>query len=271
MKDEKESKTKKLGRFLGKKAVEAGNIINQEIQKAGKIAKDEFKDFDITNVIVEPIKKPKNESRIEFTRRARPTKTYTQANRTVQFFSRNPDEREMNPGIDGLVSFSILIAPFAVLLGFLILFTDFNEILAIMLFLIYLLLVAIPGAYLGLDSILAGARSVIMGGTTTFIAIIRGIFEFFYLLIRGFAELFIIIFNNLFGFLKGAFDTFADYLVFTIVYIISAGAIWLFLSTIQLETTSIIVLGFIVLLPALLPASVAHRFWMLWKLDKRDS
>ena len=92
---EKESTTKKLGRFLGKKVVDAGHIIDKEIRKAGKIAKDEFKEFDISNVTVEPTKKPKGESIVHFTRRARPTKTYTQANRTVQFFSRNPDKKEM--------------------------------------------------------------------------------------------------------------------------------------------------------------------------------
>ena len=129
MNEKKESTTKKLGRLLGKKAVDAGHIIDREIRKAGKVAKDEFKEFDITNVIVEPLKRPKDESIVQFTRRTRPTKTYTQANRTVQFFSRNPEKKEMNPGIDGLVSFSLLIVPFAVLIGALIIFLKLKMLL----------------------------------------------------------------------------------------------------------------------------------------------
>ncbi len=279
MNEKKESASKKLGRFLGKKAVEAGNIINREITKAGRIAREEFKDFDIGNVVVEPIKRhSKEESRVQFTRRVRPMKTYTQANRTVQFFSRNPDKKVMNPGIDGMVSFSILITPVALLLGILIIFLDFNVLLAMILFFLYILLVAIPGAYLGLDAIFAGARSVIMGGTTTIVAIIRGFFEFCYLMIRGLGELALLVFSGMFGFLRGAFDTFADYVVFAIVYILSAGGLWalsllidlprIIQDTPRLAGYEIIVLGFIILLPALLPASIAHRYWLIWKINR---
>lgn len=270
MKDKEESKTKKLGRFLGKKVVEAGNIIDKEIRKAGKIAREEFKEFDISNVVVEPSKKPKGESRIEFTRRARPTKTYAQANRTVQFFSRNPEKKEMNPGIDGLVSFSILIAPFAVLIGILIIM-GLDELLAIFLLFLYTILIAIPGAYLGIDSIVAGAQSVIRGGTTTLVAIARGFVEFLTLLARGVVELFLLFINAFFGFAKGAFETLSDYVVFLVVYIVFAGGIWLL--TINLlppdYNISLILLGFIVLLPALLPASVAHRYWLIWRLNRK--
>ena len=274
MSEKKESKSKKLGRFLGKKAVEAGSIINREITKAGKIAREEFKDFDIGNIVVEPIKRHgEEESRVQFTRRVRPTKTYTQANRTVQFFSRNPNKKELNPGIDGMVSFSILIVPIAFILGILILFFDFNEILAVLLFILYLLFIAIPGAYLGLDAIFAGARSVIVGGTTTIVAIFRGFVEFCYLMIRGLGELAILVLSGMFGFLRGAFDTLADYIVFGVVYILCAGGLWLLLLNLplELETRSIIVLGFIILLPALLPASIAHRYWLIWKLNRQET
>lgn len=272
-KEKKESTTKKLGRFLGKKAVDAGHIIDRELRKAGKIARDEFKDFDITNVTVEAPKKPKGESIVHFTRRARPTKTYTQANRTVQFFSRNPEKKEMNPGIDGLVSFSILIVPFAVLIGALIILGILNELMAIFLLFLYAILIAIPGAYLGLDSILAGARSVIKGGTATVMAIFRGFFEFISLLLQGIAELCLLLLNGLFGFAKGAFETLADYIVFIGVYIIFAGVIYIFLQLINIDqiTTSFIVLGFLVLLPALLPASIAHRYWLLWRLNRQPT
>ena len=272
MSEKKESTSKKLGRFLGKKAVEAGSIINREITKAGKIAREEFKDFDIGNVVVEPIKRhTKEESRVQFTRRVRPTKTFTQANRTVQFFSRNPEKKVMNPGIDGMVSFSILIVPIALILGILILFFDFNEIFAVLLLFLYMIFVAIPGAYLGLDSIIAGARSVIKGGTTTMVAAARGFVEFCYLMIRGLGELALLVFSGMFGFLKEAFVTFSDYVVFSVVYIISTGGIGLLMLTLplELETKSIIVLGFLILLPALLPASIAHRYWLIWKLNQQ--
>lgn len=272
MSEKKESTSKKLGRFLGKKVVEAGSIINREITKAGKVAREEFKDFDIGNVVVEPIKRhTKEESRVQFTRRVRPTKTYTQANRTVQFFSRNPEKKVMNPGIDGMVSFSILIVPIALILGILILFFSFNEILAVLLLFLYMILVAIPGAYLGLDSIIAGARSVIKGGTTTMVAVSRGFVEFCYLMIRGLGELALLVFSEMFGFLKEAFVTFSDYVVFSVVYIISAGGIGLIMLNLplELETKSIIVLGFVILLPALLPASIAHRYWLIWKLNQQ--
>lgn len=273
MNEKKESTTKKLGRLLGKKAVDAGHIIDREIRKAGKVAKDEFKEFDITNVIVEPLKRPKDESIVQFTRRTRPTKTYTQANRTVQFFSRNPEKKEMNPGIDGLVSFSILIVPFAVLIGALIIFLKFDEFLAILLLFLYAILIAIPGAYLGLDSILAGARSVIKGGTTTLIAIFRGFGEFILLMAQGIAELFILGVNGLFGWAKGAFDTLADYVVFIGVYSIFAVGIYFILQFLQINqiSNSIIVLGFLVLLPALLPASIAHRYWLLWRMNRQST
>lgn len=272
MSEKKESTSKKLGRFLGKKAVEAGSIINREITKAGKVAREEFKDFDIGNVVVEPIKRHrKDESRVQFTRRVRPTKTFTQANRTVQFFSRNPEKKVMNPGIDGMVSFSVLIVPIALILGILILFFDFSEVLAVLLLFLYMILVAIPGAYLGLDSIVAGARSVIKGGTTTMVAVSRGFVEFCYLMIRGLGELALLVFSGMFGFLKEAFVTFSDYVVFSVVYIISAGGIGLIMLNLplELETKSIIVLGFIILLPALLPASIAHRYWLIWKLNQQ--
>jgi len=273
MNEKKESTTKKLGRFLGKKAVDAGHIIDREIRKAGKIARDEFKEFDVGNIVVKPTERPKDESVVHFTRRARPTKTYTQANRTVQFFSRNPDKKEMNPGIDGLVSFSILIAPFALLIGALIIFTNFDELLAILLLFLYAILIAIPGAYLGIDAIFAGARSVIKGGTTTVITIFRGFFEFLSLMVQGITELLILVLNGLFGFAKGAFDTLADYIVFIGVYTLFAIAIYFVLQLLNITqiSGSFIVLGFLVLLPALLPASIAHRYWLLWRLNRESA
>ncbi|MHA2203068.1 MAG: hypothetical protein ACW991_05215 [Candidatus Hodarchaeales archaeon] len=273
MSKEKESTTKKLGRLLGKKVVDAGHIIDKEIRKAGKIARDEFKEFDISNVTVEPSKKPKGESIVHFTRRARPTKTYTQANRTVQFFSRNPDKKEMNPGIDGLVSFSILIAPFALLIGILIIFTDFSEVVAVILLFLYAILIAIPGAYLGLDSIFEGARSVLKGGAATIVVIFRGFVEFVSLMLQGFAELCLIVLNGLFGFAKGAFNTLADYIVFIGVYALFSFGMYMLVTYILPVDYAIspVLLGFIVLLPALLPASIAHRYWLLWRLNRQSA
>ena len=267
MSEKDESTTKKLGRFFGKKAVEAGNVINREMRKAGKIARDELSDIDFGNVVVKPSQKPQNESYVRFTRRERPTKTYTQAHRTIQFFSKNPEKKEMNPGIDGLVSFSILMTPIALLIGILILFTNLDEFVALFILFLYTLFIAIPGAYLGLDSILAGARSVILGGASVF----RGFLEFIKLIFQGVIELGILLLNSMFGFLKGAFDTVADYVVFIIVYAIFAGGIWAILLTLQLELgTGFVVLGLMVLIPALLPASIAHRYWLIWRLGRES-
>ncbi|MHA1214147.1 MAG: hypothetical protein ACTSPG_02560 [Candidatus Hodarchaeales archaeon] len=269
MKEDKDSTTKKIGRFLGKKAVEAGRIFDKELKKAGKIARDELKEFDIANIVVEPIKRPKNESRLEFTRKRRPTKTYAQANRTIQYFTRNPDREELNPGIDGLVSFSILIAPFAALIGLMMLFLEFPKGIAILLLILYTLIVAIPGAYLGLDSIVAGMRSVVIGGTTTIMTILQGLGEFMFLIFQGFVELAILFLNGLFGFAKGAFETIADYIAFILVYIIFTLGIWILLANLNITSDDIIINGFIILLPALLPASIAHRYWFLWRMDRR--
>ena len=266
MSDKEESATKKLGRFLGKKAVEASKILDREMKKAGKIAREEISDIDFGNIVVKPSQRPKDESRVNFTRRARPTKTFTQASRTVQFFSQNPDKKEMNPGIDGMVSFSILLTPFALLIGLLILFAGLDEVLGLFFLFIYTIFIAIPGAYLGIDSILAGARSVLIGGASVF----RGFLEFLKLLIQGVIELFILFLNSLFGFAKDAFDTVADYIVFIIVYAIFAGGIWIILLSIDLDLGKVIVLGLMVLIPALLPASIAHRYWKIWRLGKEN-
>lgn len=271
MSDNKESKSRRLGRTLGKKIVEAGNIIDREIKKAGKIAREEFKEFDIGNVVVEPLKRHKNEGRVQFTTRARPMKTYTQANRTVQFFTRNPDKSEINPGIDGLVSFSILIAPMAALLGFLIIATNFDELFALILLLLYTILIAIPGAYLGLDSIIAGANLAIKGGTATAIAVGRGFVEFVYLMLLGFWELLVLALDGLFGFTKGAFETISDYVAFIAVYITFVGGIWFLIQVLSIQIDSLIVLSFIVILPALLPASIAHRYWFLWRINQQKA
>jgi hypothetical protein len=271
MSDEKESKSKRFGRTLGKKIVEAGNIIDREIRKAGKVARDEFKEFDIGNVVVEPLKRPKNEKYVQFTTRARPTKTYTQANRTVQFFARNPDRSEINPGIDGLVSFSILIAPMAAILGLLIITTSFDEFLALILLFLYAILIAIPGAYLGIDSLLAGARLVIKGGTATAVAVGRGFAEFVYLMLLGFWELLVLVVDGLFGFAKGAFETISDYIAFIVVYLIFVVGIWFVIQGLSIQISSLVVLSFIVFLPALLPASIAHRYWFLWKINREET
>ncbi len=264
MSDKEESTTKKLGRFFGKKVVEAGNIINREMKKAGKIARDELSDVDFSNVVIKPSQRPKNESYVNFTKRTRPTKTYTQANRTIQFFSRNPEKKEMNPGIDGLVSFSILMTPFAVLIGLLIYLINLDEFLALILLFMYTIFIAIPGAYLGVDSIFAGARSVIMGGASVF----RGFLEFMKLLFQGIIELGILMLNGLFGFAKDAFETVADYVIFIVVYALFSGSIWIILLSLNLELETLLLFGLLVLIPALLPASIAHRYWLIWKLGR---
>jgi len=271
MNEKKESTTKKIGRFIGKKAVDASRLIDHEMRKAGRIAREELKDLDIGNIIVEPIKRPKNESRIQFTNRTRPTKTYTQANKTIQFFSRNPEKEVMNPGIDGLVSFSLLIAPFAALVGILILVIDFPKTIAILLLFLYTLLIAIPGAYLGVDAILAGARSVIVGSTTTIMMMLRGFGEFIFLMAKGFVELCVLLLTNIFGFARGAFETITDYIAFILVYGIFTVGLWILLLNIGLETSDFIIISFIVLLPALLPASIAHRYWVLWRMNRRSN
>ena len=90
-------------------------------------------------------------------------------------------------------------------------------------------------------------------------------------MIRGFGELAVLILSGMFGFLRGAFDTVSDYIVFGFVYVLSTGVFWFLLIALipELVNKSVIVVGFIILLPALLPASIAHRYWLLWKLNKQ--
>lgn len=267
-----ESTSKKIGKFLSKTVFDASKIA---YDKTRKIAKEEiFGSEDIENIQVKRPERPTDTGRVKFASRVKPMKTYSQGMRTVDFFKRNPEKESLVPSIDGLVSFSVLLAPFALLLGLLLLSNLINEGIAFILLILYLLFIAIPGGYLGLDAILAGVRSAITGGITTATSIVKGIFEFFLFFLRGLVELFLLFVNSLFGFARDAFQTIADYLVFGAVYLLFVAGIVLFAMNINLWeqlSSSLFLLSFVVLLPSLLPASLAHRQYLLWKLNKNSN
>ena len=114
-----ESTSKKIGKFLSKTVFDASKIA---YDKTRKIAKEElFGSEDIEKIQVKRPERPSNTGRVKFVSSMKPMKTYSQGMRTVDFFKRNPEKDSLMPSIDGLVSFSVLLAPFALLLGLLIL------------------------------------------------------------------------------------------------------------------------------------------------------
>ncbi|MHA2239887.1 MAG: hypothetical protein ACXAB2_16225, partial [Candidatus Hodarchaeales archaeon] len=68
-----------------------------------------------------------------------------------------------------------------------------------------------------------------------------------------------------------AFETVADYVIFLIVYVLFSGSIWIILLSLNLELETLLLFGLLVLIPALLPASIAHRYWLIWKLGRETT
>ncbi|MFW9994998.1 MAG: hypothetical protein ACFFD4_23355 [Candidatus Odinarchaeota archaeon] len=294
---ENDKKQKKKGtESLGRLAIDASKTIaSATARAAGRKVWDEAKN--LKNMTVEEIKKtpvlknvtvnkeefrekPEDWKRREFYVKAKPARSYTQTVRTVHEAFRAPERKEekkprdpaITPGMDGLLSFSLLLAPFAIFLGILYALFAVPETVLIVLFILYLLLIAIPGAYLGVDAIFYGARYTIVGGVETARFFGAALVEFMKLLVLGLWELFMFFVTGLFGFMRGAFNSFESWWAFAFAYVVSAlvlffGFIYLF-PQLGIEI-SLIKVGLLVLLPSLLPASLAHRQWSLYRY-RRD-
>ncbi|MHA1167947.1 MAG: hypothetical protein ACTSP4_06520 [Candidatus Hodarchaeales archaeon] len=296
---------KKKKDSLGKLAFDASkSIVSATARAAGRKVWDEVKN--VKDMTVEEIKKtpvlknisinrndfqerPEDVRRREFYVKTRPTRSYTQSVRTIHHAfraaehgdpkrrkevrkERRPKDPAITPGMDGLLSFSILMAPFAILLGILYVAIPNIEPLLFILFVFYLLLIAIPGAYLGVDAIFYGARYTIIGGAETARFFGVAVIEMIKILVLGIWELFMFFLTALFGFAKGAFDSFESWWAFVFSYTVSALILYFGISygfpsiAADFSLTKVLLL---VLLPSLLPAAFAHRQWSLYRYRRR--
>ncbi len=220
--------------------------IKQAIQKGEKIE-------------VRPPQKPKNQSTFQFVRQVRPIKAYTQAKRTIEFVEKHPDATNIKPGLDGLVSFSLLLVPAAVILGLLLLQGIVNEFMVLFLLMLYVIFIAIPGGYLGIDGLAAGAKGVLDG----FVLFFKTMWELGVLALSGLAMLF-------FGFAKGAFTVIEDYIGFLSVFLLSSVGLYFLFDSLTggKVSSSVFLILLLVVFPALFPASLIHRQYKLWKLQQ---
>ncbi|MFW9927985.1 MAG: hypothetical protein ACFFD1_01180 [Candidatus Thorarchaeota archaeon] len=281
--DEKDNRKEKGGKL--NKAIDASKIL---VGALAVKAADE-----LTKVVINYPKKPKNVTTREFTK-TKPTKTFTEAARTVHYWEKNPDSIPVNnkdveqeswfdktkrdffkpksqssqhppniiPGIDGLVSFAILLVPFTLILGLLrLMIGDGLDILLLWFLLIYILFVAIPGAYLGLDAIRDGTRSLLVNSGATIKFGIKAIFYMIKIFIQGILELFILAFNIF-------YENIVDYWIFILSYVASAIGLFLIFNTLFPDKITLFLLFMLVLIPALLPAAIFHRSWILYRFKK---
>ncbi len=250
--DKKISMKKKIGLM----ALDATKIIATE---ASRYAIDNIKQAikKGEKVEVKPPSKPTNQSTFQFVRQVRPVKTYTQARRTVEYVEKHPEATTIKPGLDGLVSFSLLLVPAAFILGIMLLQGWIGETAAFFLLLLYVLLVAIPGGYLGIDGLAAGAKGILDG----FLLFFKTIWELAILTISGLGSL-------LFGFARGAFDVLEDYIGFVSVFLLSSVGLYFLLESIfpGKIASSPFLLTLMVIFPALFPAALVHRQYKLWRL-----
>ncbi|MHA2296681.1 MAG: hypothetical protein ACXAEU_11350 [Candidatus Hodarchaeales archaeon] len=304
MPDDKEKKKKK-SESLGRLALDATKTIARAgVQAAGEKIWLEAKN--LKNMTVEEIKKapvlknitvdkkefrerPEDWNRRQFYVKAKPTRSYTQSVRTIHHAFKAKEEREpehkkedryhrdpaITPGMDGLLSFSVLLAPFAILLGIVYVLFNVDETILIVLFVFYLLLIAIPGAYLGVDAIFYGARYTIKGGVETARFFGASFVEMLRLLVLGIWELFMFFVNGFFGFMRGAFDSFESWWAFAFAYIVSGLVLFFGINALLPEMFyvrgifSVTRFVLLVVLPSLLPAAFAHRQWSLYRY-RRD-
>lgn len=215
--------------------------------------------------------KPKDQSKFNFVKKVRPAKTYVNANRNVSIWESLTNKKEnvgkhgipfIEPSNDGLVSFSLLIAPVAFLLGLLYALDIYTSKFGLFfILLIYILFVAIPGSYLGISAILATGKTAIYGGKET----IRLLLEIVYLFLRGLWELIFLTVTNIWTmvFKYWAFTT--SYLVSCSILYIIVNSVW---PTINLDNIFSFSFIFLILLPALFPASIIHRQWVIYEFKK---
>ena len=325
--DKKKDKSSQVGRIAGKMFVDASKLVFKtaadEVEKKVSFSRpveDEEKPYpsrkaremlrDVIKsderVVVAPPERPDGVTTRKWRRESKPTRTFVQGSRTVEVVKKRSldptsPEFSLNPGIDGLVSFSVLMFPAAVVSGaILILVALFlrsggwtglpltTVLTTVILFLIlpgmglYTLFIAIPGAYLGIDAMYYGSKQVVMGGATTVKVLGLGIIEMCRLFLLGLYEVAMIFVDGLFGFARGAFESLEDYWAFTSVYAIFtiafSAVIIIIVMAVGLEfmfqVPGIFILGFLILImgffPALFPASIAHRAWKQrqWRIQR---
>ncbi len=254
------SKKMSMKKKIGLLALDATKVIATE---AGRYALDNIKQAIQRGekVEVRPPEKPKNQSTFQFVRNVRPVKTYTQARRTVEFVEKHPEANMVKPGLDGLVSFSLLLVPAALILGLMLLQDWIDETIAFFLLVLYVLFVAIPGGYLGIDGLAAGAKGVLDG----FLLFFKTLWELGILTLSGLVAL-------LFGFAKGAFNVLEDYIGFLSVFILSAVGLYFLFEYLfpGKVSSSLFLLLLMVIFPALFPAALIHRQYKLWRLQQQQ-
>src|SRR3990172_8223778 len=237
---------------------------------------------ELSKTIIKRAEKPKGESTRKFTVSNRPTRSFVQAARNVRFWNNNPEfvPKEQGdiradsssflsdkafgrnsvtvvPGIDWLVSFSVLLVPAAVLLGILaIVFISVPEIVWFWILIIYAVLVALPGAYLGLDATIAALQ---FGGETIKFGI-RGFFGAVKIFFQGLIELTILAFNSI-------FQSVVEYGVFVVFYITSVTLLFVLIDSLP-GPLSVTVLLLLVLIPSLLPAAFVYRYWQIYRFKR---
>ena len=125
---------------------------------------------ELQKIVLKYPERPKEQSRRKFAQKQKPTRTYTQAARWIYQEDQSPQKKQekdtkkplLHPGFDGIISFSLLLVPFTILLGILLVVAPgIDEFLLIILLIFYTLLIALPGAYLGLDAIYYGGKSYV--------------------------------------------------------------------------------------------------------------
>ena len=260
----KPSTAEKIGRI----ALGTGKIaISELIEKATKeinAGKEKVR-------VSYPVR-PENESRVKFVKKVRPAKTYVNANRNVSIWESFSNKKEnigkhsipfIEPSNDGLVSFSLLLAPVAFLLGLIYALNIYrNQFGLFFLLLIYILFVAIPGSYLGLSAVIATGKTAIYGGKET----LRFFVEVIHVFIRGLWELIFLAVTNIWTFIFRYWAFSLTYLISCSILFFGVNAVW---SDIEVNNILSFSFIFLILLPALFPASIAHRQWVIHDYKKK--
>ena len=261
---------------------------------------------ELAKLIVKRPQRPQNESRREFTVKEKPTRTFTQAARAVQYWQTNPekfnqrpqnystgqtttsgnwfnrkkkdflgtetsqtqtkfshnDNPPISPGLDGIFSFIILLAPVAFVLGIIYYYLHVNDLLILWILGIYILFIAIPGSYLGLDAMRAGTIMLLRESQSTIKFGIKSIWLTIKLFFQAIAELVIIASNFV-------LNNIQDYWVLVLSYCISVVLLFYIMQMILVSTTlSLLALVMLVVIPAMFPAVLFHRWWILYRFNK---
>lgn len=264
---------------------------------------------ELTKLVVKRPQRPEEESRREFTVKEKPTRTFARAARAVQYWQTNPDKfnkrpqsydsktaetkenwfnrkkkdfigtnvSEANiksagstsppitPGLDGIFSFIILLAPVAFVLGIINYYVHISDLLIIWILAIYIIFIAIPGSYLGLDAMRAGTIMLLRESQSTIKIGIKSIWMAIKLFFQAIIELIIITVNFI-------INNIQDYWVLVLTYLVSIGILFFIIQAILANTTlSLLTLFMLVVIPAMFPAVIFHRWWILYRFNKNYS